>query len=172
MKRTPWTERKFKFDFPVSNFPVIAERLRGTAPHIADMIRTCDDNFLSKVHIGKWSIKQHIGHLIDLEELHEGRIDDFKNNLKVLRAADMNNAKTNEADHNAVPIQTLMQDLKYCRSHFITRLEALTSEELAKVSMHPRLNTPMRQVDMAFFVAEHDDQHLAIIREILRTKQA
>jgi hypothetical protein len=33
--------------------------------------------------------------------------------------------------------------------------------------MHPRLKQPMRLVDHLFFVAEHDDHHLALIRELL-----
>ena len=33
---------------------------------------------------------------------------------------------------------------------------------------HPRLATPMRLLDIAFFVAAHDDHHLARITEILR----
>ena len=31
---------------------------------------------------------------------------------------------------------------------------------------HPRLGTPMRLIDLAFFVAEHDDHHLAQITHL------
>jgi hypothetical protein len=34
--------------------------------------------------------------------------------------------------------------------------------------LHPRLNQPMRVVDLLFFVAEHDDYHLARISELIR----
>jgi predicted short-subunit dehydrogenase-like oxidoreductase (DUF2520 family) len=31
-----------------------------------------------------------------------------------------------------------------------------------RTSLHPRLKRPMRLIDLCFFVAEHDDHHLAI----------
>ena len=34
--------------------------------------------------------------------------------------------------------------------------------------MHPRLERPMRLIDMMFFHAEHDDYHLARISELRR----
>jgi hypothetical protein len=37
--------------------------------------------------------------------------------------------------------------------------------------VHPRLGTPMRLVDMMFFVAEHDDHHLATITELARASR-
>jgi hypothetical protein len=37
----------------------------------------------------------------------------------------------------------------------------------ARAIPHPRLKTPMRLVDHLYFVAEHDDHHLARIRELL-----
>jgi len=36
----------------------------------------------------------------------------------------------------------------------------------AKNRTHPRLQPPMTVVDMAYFVAEHDDLHLTIITEL------
>ena len=35
--------------------------------------------------------------------------------------------------------------------------------------LDPRLRTPMRLIDLGFFVAEHDDHHLARITELLKT---
>jgi hypothetical protein len=40
------------------------------------------------------------------------------------------------------------------------------------VAIHPRLNKPMRLVDMLFFQAEHDDYHLARISDLIRTHSA
>jgi hypothetical protein len=49
---------------------------------------------------------------------------------------------------------------------FVRRLEALTDEEVAATALHPRLRQQMRVIDMAYFVAEHDDHHLATINEL------
>jgi hypothetical protein len=34
-------------------------------------------------------------------------------------------------------------------------------------SLHPRLKVPMNVIDLAYFVAEHDDYHLVRISELL-----
>jgi len=44
----------------------------------------------------------------------------------------------------------------------------LEPESFARVAIHPRLNIPMRLVDMLYFQAEHDDYHLARISELVR----
>ena len=167
IKHTPWLERKFNFDFPVTHFAFILERLRGTAPRIAELIREKDEQFLSRKPGGKWSVKEHIGHLIDLEELHEGRIDDFMAGKKELRAADMSNAKTYAADHNDLTAAELLTSFAKGRKHFIGRLEQLDEKLLSVPALHPRLQKQMRPVDMAYFVAEHDDHHLVLMRKSL-----
>lgn len=100
--------------------------------------------------------------------MHEGRIDDFINGAKELRAADMTNKKTHEANHNQRDIADFLQGLRITRKKFINRLEELDESVLSHVSIHPRLNQPMRPVDMAQFVAEHDDHHINSIRELIQ----
>jgi len=39
---------------------------------------------------------------------------------------------------------------------------------MTQTLLHPRLRTPMRLLDHLHFVAEHDDHHLAKIRELMR----
>ncbi len=168
MQRTKWIERKFNFDFPAGILPNILERLRGTSARIRDLIQGIADEELKQKAEGKWSIQEHIGHLSDLEDLHEGRIDDFLACKHILRAADMSNLKTNEADHNKKDIHELLNDFAGKRKLFVSRLEKLDDETLGFQSLHPRLQVMMRPVDMAFFTAEHDDHHLATVREILR----
>lgn len=118
---------------------------------------------------GKWSIKEHIGHLSDLEELHEGRIDDFISRKQVLRAADMSNLKTNQANHNNKSVEKLIREFSLKRKEFISRLEKLDDEILRQQSLHPRLKITMRPVDMACFTAEHDDHHLTTIHFMVKS---
>jgi hypothetical protein len=49
--------------------------------------------------------------------------------------------------------------------HFVNKLLSLDDNQLLNASLHPRLKTPMRVIDLAYFVAEHDDHHLARVRE-------
>jgi len=77
MQRTKWIDRQFTFDFPEGWMPNILERLRGTSVRISEMATGLSDEGAARTIKGKWSIKDHIGHLTDLEDLHEGRIDDL-----------------------------------------------------------------------------------------------
>lgn len=162
-----WTTRRFSFDQPVDVFPALIERVRGTPARIEEMIRQKNDKVLSYKPGDAWSIKEHIGHLSDLEELHEGRIDDFLEGVKTLRAADMENKKTYAAGHNTKTIEELVSNFRFARNIFVERLNSVNPDFLSQTSLHPRLNKPMRVLDMIHFVAEHDDHHLAIMRQIL-----
>jgi hypothetical protein len=102
-----------------------------------------------------------------LDELHEGRLEDYARGLEVLRAADMKNRKTEEAGHNDARLEDLLASFRAARLSFVRRLEALSEDEAAASALHPRLGRQMRVIDLAYFVAEHDDHHLASITEIL-----
>ncbi|HCS21368.1 MAG TPA: DinB family protein [Bacteroidetes bacterium] len=167
MNRTPWTSRIFSFDLPEGWLPNVLERLHGTAVRIKELTSGVNEQALIFKPDGKWSIKEHIGHLIDLENLHEGRIDDFLARKEILRAADMSNIKTYEANHNAARLDSLITEFWEKRSRFITRLKDLDDETQSFSSLHPRLKKHMRPVDMAYFTAEHDDHHLASIRQLI-----
>ncbi|HLG03900.1 MAG TPA: DinB family protein [Bacteroidia bacterium] len=165
MQIPKWTSREFIFDFPSDKFPFILERLRGTAARIEELTRNLPREKLTAPGPGNaWSIQEHVGHLIDLDELHDGRIDDYINNAEVLRPADMENKKTYAAAHNKRDLSALLAEFRSARNHFIRRLEKLNPE---KTALHPRLKKPMRVVDMAFFVSEHDDHHLALMRLLI-----
>lgn len=169
VQQTRWTERSFDFNFPLGIFPCILERLRGTPARAEELIRSLPLQVLTKRIENRWSIQEHVGHLFDLDALHDGRLDDYQAGVNVLRAADMTNKKTFEANHNAKPIQEILQSFRSARMHFLQRLETLDEEKLSRTAIHPRLQKPMRVVDMAFFVAEHDDHHLARMSWLTRT---
>jgi uncharacterized damage-inducible protein DinB len=163
-----WTDRRFTFDLPENLFPVVIERLRGTPARIEDKVRGLSPTLLTRRHGDAWSIQEHIGHLLDLDELHAGRLDDFLAGAEVLRAADMTNRKTHEADHNRRPIADLLQAFRRERERFVARLDAWDEGLIGLTALHPRLNQPMRVIDMAFFTAEHDDHHLAQMTELIQ----
>jgi hypothetical protein len=169
MERSKWTDHKFTFGFPTGWLPNILERLNGTSARLKEMVHSLSEAETGRRPDNKWSIKEHIGHLADLEELHSGRIDDFVERKKMLRAADMTNAKTNQADHTSKSTQKLLNDFATNRNHFIARLQHLDEETLNHRSKHPRLKKLMKPVDMAYFAAEHDNHHLATIRGIIHT---
>jgi hypothetical protein len=167
MERTKWIDRKFNFDFPAGIMPSVLERLRGTHARLNEIAASLSETQLKFKLNGKWSIQEHIGHLSDLDDLHDGRIDDFLARKQTLRPADMTNAKTNESKHNERKVEDLLREFHDKREHFVERLMNLDDETLNFKSIHPRLQVLMKPVDMGYFTAEHDDHHLASIREIM-----
>ena len=172
MRRTKWVEREFEFNLPVGVFPCVVERLRGTPARLEEMVRALPPGVLTARRGDAWSIQEHVGHLLDLDELHEGRLEDYARRLDRLRPADMSNRKTYEAGHNDAAIEDLLARFRAARRGFVRRLEALGEEELALRALHPRLGKQMRVIDMAWFVAEHDDHHLATITELSKMMNA
>jgi hypothetical protein len=50
----------------------------------------------------------------------------------------------------------------------LKRVNELDASLFARAIPHPRLKVPMRLVDHLYFVAEHDDHHLARIFELVK----
>ena len=166
MPRVPWTERRFDFETPVAQFPELLERLRGTPARVEALVRPLPAEVLVRRDGDTWSIQENIGHLADLESLFTGRLDDFEAGMAVLRAADMRNVATHQARHNDRSIEAVLARHRARRAEVMSRLDALPPEWFALAARHPRLDRPMRVVDMVLFHAEHDDYHLARMREL------
>ena len=164
MKR--WFERSFAFDLPTWMYPNVVERLRGTPARIEEMVAGLDANLLEKRVDSKWSIKEQVGHLYDLEPLWLGRVEDILQGAERLRDADLENHKTHEANHNADSISHLTHSFRQARKELIDRLDEMDEANIERTALHPRLEEPMRLLDLLFFVAEHDDHHLAHITSI------
>jgi len=163
-----WIDRTFQFTTPAEQLPAVLERLRGTPARVEEKVRALSPAVLTRRDGDAWSIQEHLGHLLDLDELHLGRVDDFLAGAETLRAADLQNKKTHEAGHNRRDVKHLFQDFRRERRRFVERLEGLDPALLSRSALHPRLRQPMRVVDMAWFVAEHDDHHLARMTELQR----
>lgn len=171
MKRTEWFQRVFPVIADNGLLPAIIERLSGTPARVEEITGNLDAELLTIKEPGKWSIKEEIGHLGDLEPLWSGRIDDMVDGAATLRVADLTNQTTHQADHNATKTIILLQRFREQRDAFVRKLLMLSDEQLERTALHPRLKTPMRVIDLAYFVAEHDDHHLSKVREIMDKHQ-
>ena len=163
-----WYERKFEFSFPVEQYPNICVRLRGAPPRLEEMLRAVpEERRLTKPN-DNWSAQEHAGHLLELEPLWMARVDDFLKGGDELTVADLRNRKTDEANYNGRPLQDILAGFRSSRLRLVDRAEHIQPELFVSTMVHPRLKTPMRLVDHLFFVAEHDDHHLAKIWELTR----
>jgi uncharacterized damage-inducible protein DinB len=162
-----WFERKFEFTFPVEFYPNLATRLRGTPARLEETLRGSSHEMLVQKEQGKWSAQEHAGHLLDLEPLWAARVEDFARGGTELTAADLKNQRTHQANHNARPVEQILADFRRARESLLTRLATMQPEQFSRSMLHPRLKQPMRLVDHLYFVAEHDDHHLARIWEMI-----
>ncbi len=113
MKRTKWVDRKFNLGIPEGWLPNVIARLSGITIRLKDLTSKLSEESLSLQLNEHWSIKEHIGHLIDLEDLHIGRVTDFVNRKQTLRAADMSNKQTYSANHNEKSISQLINEFDF-----------------------------------------------------------
>jgi uncharacterized damage-inducible protein DinB len=166
MHRTPWFDRRFP---PIEDnglLPGILERLEGTACRLRSLLSGIER--AGPVDAG-WTIAQEVGHLIDLEPLWLARAHDIIRGQADLTAADLSNRATHEGDHDQWPVAQLVDRFERARRALVTALRETNEGDRERSARHPRLGTPMRLIDLAYFVAEHDDHHLARLRELTTT---
>ena len=163
-----WFERKFEFNFPVEQHPNLCIRLRGTPARLEEIFRGVLHEALIAKPGGKWSAQEHAGHLLDLEALWSARVEDYLKDVDTLTTTDLTNRKTDEANHNARPLAVILAEFRASRLALANRVAKLKPEVFSRTRLHPRLKQPMRLVDHLYFVAEHDDHHLARIWELAK----
>jgi uncharacterized damage-inducible protein DinB len=168
MSQVPiWFERKFAFSFPVEVYPNVCARLRGTPARLEEALRGRSHEILIRKADGKWSAQEQAGHLLDLEALWLARVEDYVAGSEQLTVADLRNRKTDEANHNGRPLEQILAEFRSARERLLKSVDELDPTLFARTIPHPRLKTPMRLVDHLYFVAEHDDHHLARIWELV-----
>ena len=168
VERTEWIKRQFSFELPLGMYPNVVERVRGTPARLEDVTRGLSREILTRRDGDKWSIQEHAGHLLDLEGLGMKRLDDFEAGRDPLTAADMTNRKTHEANHNASTIENILAAFRQERMEFVRQLDDYDEAFVRRTAMHPRLQLKIRLIDLVFFIAEHDDHHLARISELIK----
>lgn len=162
-----WFEREFEVGLEPHLLGGIVERLRGTPMRLAERMAWIGVHATTRVD-GSWSAQENAGHLLDLEELWLGRVDDLVAGRDALRPADLKNTRTHEADWNQRDPDALLSAFEAARAELVDAVEALTPQQRIRTAPHPRLRQPMSIVDLCFFVAEHDDHHLARITQLGR----
>jgi uncharacterized damage-inducible protein DinB len=163
MEQVKWFDRSFDFSFTQNIFPSILERLMGTPARLEEKFESIRPELLEEKVSGTWSIKEHLGHLSDLEPLWQQRLEDIVTGRAGLSPTDLQNSATTNADHNAVPLEELLLRFRQVRGRTLGLLGDIDETIIFRSALHPRLKTPMRTIDLFLFVADHDDHHLARI---------
>jgi hypothetical protein len=167
VRQAPWATRRFDHMMSIDLFPAVLERFRGTPARVAQLLTGVAQEVRTMKPDGRWSIQEHVGHLLDLEELGEARLENFRTRAPVLAAADMSNRKTDQAHHNDTQFSTLLERFQHDREKLVAQLADFSPDMLAHEAQHPRLKRMMTVVEWVYFMCEHDDHHLARMREEL-----
>lgn len=167
IEREKWIDHNFNLGIAVGWSKNILSRLDCTQILLKHYVKNLTNGQLAKKTNGHWSIKEHIGHLTDLECLWLNRFEQFEKLIPELVAADMTNKKTALSNHNDQHIDRLIEDFMLNRMKLIEAINRLSKKACNHEAFHPRIKIMMRPVDLMFFIAEHDIHHLTTIKEII-----
>jgi hypothetical protein len=165
--RVPWFEKTFPAGGDAAGWDALLERLRSAPERVRALVEALPRHVLTRRDGPAWSVQEHAGHLWDLEDLHRRRLRDYRAGARELRPAELTNRRTWQAGHNDDDVASILEDFRWERELFVRELEALTPAERARAPIHPRLRQPMAPVDLMRFVAEHDDHHLELMRDLV-----
>jgi len=168
MSISKWFERKFDFSFDVEQYSTIYQRLQQAPDTLKTMLQNIPEPLLTHQPDGKWSVKEHVGHLALLEPLWRTRIHDILEKKPTLTPTDLDNKKTSEGGFNYFTIAELLLHFTDERTETLTLLDSINVKEQHGTSLHPRMQQPMRIIDILYFTVEHDEHHMRVISEIIK----
>ena len=145
----PWLERDFSFDTPTWMFPHVIERVRGGPARLEDTLRDVSNLVLTRRESNAWSMQEEAGHLLDIEPLMSERLEQLVSGMRVLKAWDGTNEATWNAQHNTKALADILVAFRQSRQSLVRRFDALPEEMVERAAHHPRLNKPMRVIDLA-----------------------
>lgn len=163
MKKLEWFEREFNFGLPAGMLPFYIERLHGTIARIESKVKGVSEEILSHKLDAKWSVKQNIGHLAEVDEIAIKRIEEMIAGISPMSPAVFEPRQ----DYNQQPVNEVVAYFRENRIKNINRYKTVSDIDLKNASLHPRLKINMTPVDLAWFDAEHDDHHLVRMGEII-----
>jgi hypothetical protein len=162
MKSMAWFDRKFTFGLPPAMLPFYLDRLEGTMARIKSKVSNVGEAILSERFNDKWSVKQHIGHLAEVDTIGNKRIGEMLTGVPIL-----SRAVFEPQNYSPWPIEKVLEFFNRSRMANLAAYRSLSINDLSKSSMHPRFDLAMTPVDLAWFDAEHDDHHLVRFTEII-----
>ncbi|MBS1544304.1 MAG: DinB family protein [Bacteroidetes bacterium] len=162
MSSLAWFARELTFGKPAELLPFFLERLSGTPVRIDHKVKGFAEDQLGTRLDGKWSVKEHIGHLAEVDQIANRRIDEMLAGKEV-----MSPAVFEPQDYTSWPVLQVIDFFADGRQKNIGKYESIAKEKLLSHSLHPRLKLDMTPVDLAWFDAEHDDHHLLKMSEII-----
>lgn len=148
----------------VEDLPFLLERMLGSPHRIAALFRDRPLESLALRVDGVPSAMDHLAQLIHLDVRFQERIDDFmlrRPCLCSIRFAEQNELSAAQRDRSPGDV---LEEFRLRRSLLVQRLRALDALALRHRALHPCSKASCTVVDMALWIAEHDDHNLAAAR--------
>jgi len=173
----PWAEKTVKRSYVLADVTTLIARVSGAPARLEDALRSVEERYVrARTPVRnaeqelrpalRWSPLDHAGHLLDVDELHSQRIKDFLNELETLSVLDEAEISEDKR-YNRQPLTPILQRFRVSRSTLANVLFGLPESAFEKESVYPRTGERIRLLDYVEIIAEHDDHHLATIRELL-----
>jgi hypothetical protein len=143
---------------------MLVERALGTPARIALLVQGSSPERLSLRVTGRWSVKDHLTHLILLDERLEVRADDLEVRRTTLSPIDMSDQDRHLHVHRGRPFGDMVEEFRLRRNYLVERFVHLDAAALAHRAEHPCRQMSMTAADQLLYLVEHDDHHLALMR--------
>ncbi len=164
-----WLDKTWNFERSVAQYKENLDFLGNSPASIRAIISGKSENELTSKPDGKWSINEHIGHLLTMESLWIARLDDFVLGKSILRPWNGTNSDTDAGEFNKQRSGKILEDFESIRFVHIGALQKLESKSTELKCFHERLQRDLNLADHVLFMKEHDEHHLQIIRKKLST---
>lgn len=132
---------------------------------LRDVIQKVDNTLLLDRPQQKWSIQTHAGHLLTMESLWIGRLDDFFLERPTLRPWNGNNADTEAAQFDLQNISQILDDFESIRTAHLTMIKKNLELLIPRSCLHERSGRQLSFQEHLQWIVNHDQEHLKIINE-------
>jgi uncharacterized damage-inducible protein DinB len=159
------SSEKWPTDHTRADFANIIASLKTIGQKIISLSEHLSSDQLKEKPNGKWSIHEHVGHLLTIESLWIARLDDFVMKNETLRLSDPTNEATNTARFNEQRLGQLIEDLDGIRQAHLAMLSRFESECENMVVFDSEKNRPTRLIDHLGAMLDHDSIHIQAIQK-------
>jgi uncharacterized damage-inducible protein DinB len=163
----PWLEHTFAFGFSPDKAADFISHLAETPGRLAGLISAGGAKLTVRPASEKWSALEHAGHLLTTEQLWYIRFREFAEGKSELYPAEMSGRKTSEKHFNEMEPGKILEDFQRSREKMLEYLRGFKLEYFSRKALHPRLQQLITPVDLLYFIVEHDEHHLPVIRRLL-----
>lgn len=131
---------------------------------LKNLVSNLSEEFAEQKPQSKWSIKEHVGHLLTIESLWIARLDDFALGKETLRPWNGTNADTDAGEFNKQRLAKIFEDFESIRQAHVKMIEFYLPKQDELSSFHEGKQMKMTLRDHLGVMANHDLQHIDIIK--------